>query len=338
MDQAYRLYTLAMAGEHEIGAMNRLRESGALAPAATWHLAAAYALTGLEDAAGRLVGNADATPEYPTAGWSMGSELRDRSILLDALVTLDSRVRAVRVAEAISDELYSDTPHGTHSLAYALVAMARFYGLAGEAGAVTLDRRLGDDTRTVVSDSPVFSEDLGGIAESGGLVEITNTSESRLFVSLVTRGSPAAGDEVASSSGLEVEVGYAAPDGGRIDVEEVLQGSDLVATVTIRNNSGRNARDLALEYRAPAGWEIHNARLDSGAGPGDDRIDYQDVRDDRVLTYFSLDAGTSLSFSMQFNAAYLGRYYLPTVSAEAMYDASVYGRTKGRWVRVVEQR
>ena len=338
MDQAYRLYTLAMAGEHEIGAMNRLRESGVLAPAATWHLAAAYALTGLEDAAGRLVGNADAAPEYPAAGWSMGSELRDRSILLDALIALDSRDRAVRVAEAISDELYSDTRHGTHSLAYALVAMARFYGLAGEAGAVTFDRRSGVDTRTVVSDSPVYSEDLGGIAESGGRIEVTNTSEAPLFVSLVTRGSPAAGDEVASSSGLDVDVEYADPDGRRIDVEEVLQGSDLIATVTIRNSSGRDARDLGLEYRAPAGWEIHNARLDSGDGPGDDRIDYQDVRDDRVLTYFSLDDETSLSVSMQFNAAYLGRYYLPTVSAQAMYDASVYGRTKGRWVRVVEQR
>ena len=337
MDQAYRLYTLALAGEFEIGAMNRLRESGVLAPPAVWHLAAAYGLAGLEDAAARLLESADSAPVYPTAGWSMGSLLRDRGILLDALVTLDSRGRAVRVAEEISNELYSDTQHGTHSLAYALLAMARFYGLRGEAGAVAFERRLGDDTRTVRSLSPVYSEDLGGIAGRGGRLEVINTSEAPLFVSLVTRGSPAAGDEVASSSGLVVEVRYTDTDGGPIDVAEVVQGSDVVATVTIRNESGRDARDLALEYRAPSGWEIHNARLDSGEGPGEDRIDYQDIRDDRVLTYFSLDDEASLSFSMQFNAAYRGRYYLPTVTAEAMYDVSVYGRTKGRWVRVVEQ-
>ena len=338
MDQAYRLYTLALANETEIGAMNRLRESGTLAPAAAWHLAAAYAHAGVEDAAVRLLDTADSAPQYPAAGWSMGSALRDHGILLDALVTVDRRARARHVAEGISDELYSDTRHGTHSLAYALFAMARFYGLGEVAGEMTFERRVEEDTRMVASLSPVFSEDLGGIAERGGRVEVTNTSEAPLFVSLVTRGSPAAGEEVAASSGLAVEIEYTDPDGGRLDVTELPQGSDIVATVTVRNESGRDARDLALEYRAPSGWEIHNARLDAPEGPEDDRIDYQDVRDDRVLTYFSLDDEESLSFSIQFNAAYLGRYYLPTVSAAAMYDASVYGRIRGEWVRVVEQR
>ena len=87
-------------------------------------------------------------------------------------------------------------------------------------------------------------------------------------------------------------------------------------------NRGATRGTLALEYRAPSGWEIHNARLDWGEGPSGDRIDHQDVRDDRVLTYFSLDAGESLALSMRFNAAYLGEYYLPTVTVEAMYDAS----------------
>ena len=167
-------------------------------------------------------------------------------------------------------------------------------------------------------------------------MEVANTSEAPLFVSLVTRGAPAPGDEIATSSGLAVEVTYMDPDGESIDVTEIEQGSDLVATVTVRNESGREARDLALAYRAPSGWEIHNARLDWGEGPSDDRIDHQDVRDDRVLTYFSLDARESLSLSMRFNAAYLGEFYLPTVTVEAMYDASVYGRTKGMTVRVVE--
>ena len=338
MDQAYRLYTLALANEFEMGAMNRLRESGALDPAAAWHLAAAYGLAGVEDAALRLLGSADEAPQYPAAGWSMGSALRDHGILLDALVTLGSRGRADGIAEGISDELYSDTPHGTHSLAYALFAMARYYGLDEAAGELTFDLGVEGDVRTVASSTPVHSENLAAIAESGGRLEVTNTSNSPLFASLVTWGSPAAGDEDAASSGLEVEVEYTDMDGARIDVGELPQGTDLVATVTIRNESGRDARDLALEYRAPSGWEIHNARLDAAEASGDSRIDYQDVRDDRVLTYFSLDDEDSISLSMQFNAAYLGRYYLPTVSAEAMYDASVHGRIGGRWVRVVEQR
>ena len=337
MVQAYRLYTLALAGDYEVSAMNRLRQSAGLEATARWHLAAAYGLAGVEEAAGRLVRADDVAPGYAVPGWSMGSPLRDRGILLEALVTLDREAHATRVAEEISAALYSDDWHGTHSVAYALLAMARFHGLGEAAGEFTFERRAGDDVAEAVSSSPVYSEDLAGIAEGGGRVEVRNTSDAPLFASLVTRGSPAAGDEAAASSGLSVGVVYTDPDGAVVDVFEVVQGTDLMARVTVSNESGRDLRDLALEYRAPSGWEIHNARMDAGEGPVDDRIEYRDVRDDRVLTYFSLGDGEALELSMRFNAAYLGDYYLPTVSVEAMYDASVYGRIRGMAVRVVDE-
>ena len=335
MDQAYRLYTLALAGDYEVGAMNRLRQSDDLVAAARWHLAAAYGLAGVDAAAG-LLRDDDQVPEYAGPGWSMGSTLRDRGILLEALVTLDRQAQANRVAEDISAALYSDHWHGTHSVAYALLAMARFYGLGAASLEFAFERGTGDDLAEALSSSPVYSEDLADIAEEGGRVAVRNTSEAPLFVSLVTRGSPAPGDEEAAASGLAVGVVYSDLDGGQIDVSELRQGTDLVARVTIRNESGRDLQDLALEYRAPSGWEIHNERMDADGGPVDDRIDYQDVRDDRVLTYFSLDGGESLTLPMRFNAAYLGDYYLPTVSVEAMYDGSVYARIKGMSVRVVE--
>ena len=336
MVQAYRLYSLALAGDHEIGAMNRLRQSAGLGAAARWHLAAAYGLAGVGEVAGSLVRTDDAAPEYAVPGWSMGSSLRDRGILLEALAILDREARADRVAREISDELYSDDWHGTHSVAYALLAMARFHGLGEPTGAFTFERGAGDEVTTVVSSSPVYSGDLAGIAESGGRVEVRNTSDAPLYVTLVTRGTPAAGEEEAASAGLAVGVLYTDPDGGVVDVSELEQGTDLMARVTVRNESGRDLRDLALEYRAPSGWEIHNARMDGDEGPSDDRIEYQDVRDDRVLTYFSLEDGNVLALSLRFNAAYLGDYHLPAVSVEAMYDASVYGRTTGKGVRVVE--
>lgn len=336
MDQAYRLYALALAGDYEIGAMNRLRQTSGLAPAARWHLATAYRAAGVEDAASRLVRADEPVARYTAPGWSMGSALRDRAILLDALVTLGRRAQADRVAEEISAELYSDDWLSTHAVAYALHAMARFYRLGEAAGAFSFERRVGDEASAVSSSSPVHTEDLGGFAERGGRLEVTNTSGADLFVSLVTRGSPAAGDEKLASSGLAVRVAYTDLDGARLDVSELRQGTDLAAAVTVVNSSGRDARDLALEYRAPSGWEIHNARMGGDEGAADGRIEYQDVRDDRVLTYFSLDDGASLTFSLRFNAAYLGEYYLPAVTAEAMYDGSVYGRTKGMRVRVVE--
>ena len=43
LNQAYRLYTMALAGKPNLGAMNRLREDDKLISQAAWRLAAAYA-------------------------------------------------------------------------------------------------------------------------------------------------------------------------------------------------------------------------------------------------------------------------------------------------------
>ncbi len=60
-----------------------------------------------------------------------------------------------------------------------------------------------------------------------------------------------------------------------------------------------------------------------------------DIRDDRVQRYFSLRSDESIFFETRLNAAYLGRFYLPGASIEAMYDAKQHARSQGTWVEVV---
>ncbi|MEO6040176.1 MAG: hypothetical protein ABIQ93_17310, partial [Saprospiraceae bacterium] len=72
----------------------------------------------------------------------------------------------------------------------------------------------------------------------------------------------------------------------------------------------------------------------SGSSPAD----YQDVRDDRVFTYFDLPDKNNKEtrvYRVQLNAAYAGRYYLPTVGCEAMYDKRIRASTPGKWVEVI---
>ncbi|MDZ7648948.1 MAG: hypothetical protein U5K54_18245, partial [Cytophagales bacterium] len=64
---------------------------------------------------------------------------------------------------------------------------------------------------------------------------------------------------------------------------------------------------------------------------------YQDIRDDRVHTYFDLNANQRKTFKVMLTASYAGSYYLPAVSGEAMYDNSVYARKKGKVVEVVKK-
>ena len=123
-------------------------------------------------------------------------------------------------------------------------------------------------------------------------------------------------------------------NGEPLDINRLSQGRDLVAHVQVVNTRDRSHENLALSHLVPSGWEIHDPRFE-GTSSEPSVIDYQDVRDDRVYTYFGLEGGKRKSFRLLLNAAYRGRYYLPPVSVEAMYDASVNARSVGRWIEIV---
>jgi uncharacterized protein YfaS (alpha-2-macroglobulin family) len=92
---------------------------------------------------------------------------------------------------------------------------------------------------------------------------------------------------------------------------------------------------MALTQIFPSGWEINNLRLNDDENTKNyDRGDYQDIRDDRVYTYFYLSAGKTRTFNVMLTASYIGQYYLPAISCEAMYDNSIYARKKGQVVEV----
>ena len=69
LTQAYRLFTLALAGAPELPAMNQLRERPSLPVAAKWRLAAAYQLAGQPEAA-RALASAGPPPGRSRTGSS----------------------------------------------------------------------------------------------------------------------------------------------------------------------------------------------------------------------------------------------------------------------------
>jgi uncharacterized protein YfaS (alpha-2-macroglobulin family) len=121
--------------------------------------------------------------------------------------------------------------------------------------------------------------------------------------------------------------------------------------IVLTNTTREPIRHIALTQIVPSGWEIANERLhDADEQTGDRdarsrpeeyrnqsqaRADYVDIRDDRVMQFFDLGAGTTIRFQTRVNAAYRGRFYLPGIVAEAMYDAATHARTAGRWTEVL---
>ena len=119
----------------------------------------------------------------------------------------------------------------------------------------------------------------------------------------------------------------------------IKQGTDFIAEVKIRHPGGADPdyKDMALSQIFPTGWEIRNLRLDeTTSNLMRDQPDYQDIRDDRVYSYFDLPKLKSKTYRVLLNAAYLGKFYLPAVECSAMYDNSIQSVKSGQWVEVVK--
>ncbi len=335
--QAYRLYTLALAGATEMGAMNRLREWSELSQAARWRLAAAYKLAGQPEAARSLA--REATTEvapYTTHGSTFGSRLRDQAMILETMVLLEDRDGAFRIAREISEALDTSQRLGTQELAFSLSAMARATELLGDSTDMTFGYEWHGKKGVVTESKPIHVLELPLVeADEAPVLKVTNNGSSALFARLVTQGLPRVGEETPAARGLKVEVDYESLQGEALDVSRLEQGSDLVAKVTVTNTRRQRLSELALTKIVPSGWEIRAERALGRVQEGEDSFDYRDVRDDRVHTYFDLDPGETKTFQIRLHSAYPGRFYRPGTSVEAMYDATIHGRTRGGWVEVL---
>jgi alpha-2-macroglobulin len=129
-------------------------------------------------------------------------------------------------------------------------------------------------------------------------------------------------------------------EGKEIDPSRLEQGSDFVAEVRLTHPGIRDQyKEMALTQMFPSGWEIRNLRLDQmESSRVKDQPDYQDIRDDRVYSYFGLHKNESKTFVVLLNAAYLGDYFLPAVYCEAMYDRTIHATRAGKWVKVIRQK
>ncbi|WP_289704507.1 hypothetical protein, partial [Parabacteroides goldsteinii] len=94
---------------------------------------------------------------------------------------------------------------------------------------------------------------------------------------------------------------------------------------------------LVLTEIFPAGWEILNTRFlnDGATDKTATGINYQDIRDDKVYSYIDyLPSGRQVTVKINLCAVYPGRFYLPPVYCEAMYDNLVRANTEGKEVVV----
>ena len=326
----YALFLLARADREDLGTMDFLRakhldkmgsESRAL-------LAAAYAHTGNDDAVNQLasqIREIDAVARQ--TGRNFNSTIRNRALLLLALVEARSDdPRLPSLADRLAREIGRGEIWSTQESSFALLALGQFFrkqaarpAYSGAAYAGT--RRLGTFGTEAVTFGGITGSDPVRIEMNAGY------QPGSAYFNLLTRGIPTDEAFRPESAGLEVKHELLNRDGGSLDPQGVRQGDLIVIRTQIRSIAGP-LQNVVIQSLLPSGLEVENPRLEtteslpwvpasglSGA--------YLDLRDDRILIFTDLAADRWEVAHALARAVTPGRFRLPPVQAEAMYDPAL---------------
>ena len=331
--QAFRLFSLAQAGAADLSSMNRMRKINSLSVMGRWYLAAAYARAGYADVGRELIASLPSKVDTQPA-WHItyGSETRDLAMMLETYNLLKMNEEAFGLVQKISSSLSSQEWMSTQTTAYSLLAISHYLENNGVSKSFEFALMHQGKKSIHSSQKAVFQK---AISSDEVNLNLTNNGSGSLYARVVTTGIPAAGDEKSNASNLSLSVDYYDLSGNELDVSKLIQGNDLMAVVTVRNPGTLGAlQNIALTQMVPSGWEIRNTRMDEVVDYQSSTVDYQDFRDDRVLSYFNLAAGETKRIVTLMHATYGGKFYLPAIHCQAMYDNRASASVAGQWVSV----
>jgi len=333
--QAYRLYTLALAGSPDLASMNRLREFEELSNEAKWRLAAAYALAGQQEASDAISKTANINFQPSKSNYyTYGSVDRNRAMALETMI-ITGNPKARDLAKTIAKDLSGNNWMSTQTTAYSLLAMGKMVVKNGGKD-LKLTYSINGKSETIDTKNAIAQRHIP-INDGTNQLTITNAKDNLVYVRVLNSGKLKLGEELAEQRGFTISTVYKDLQGNKIDVKTLQQGQDFVATVSISNLTNDYVHDVALTQIFPSGWDIVNTRFTAFGDTTVSQARYTDIRDDRVNFYFDMNPkgkhGTK-TFTVLLNASYLGTYYLPGSQAEAMYDNDYLVRNKGEWITV----
>jgi len=297
-------------------------------------------LIGKKEVAERMVaGLSTQLSSYRELSYTYGSSLRDQAMILDVLTLMGDQVQAKKLVDEIAEKMVSRSWYSTQTTAYVLLAIGKFVGESDASDTMAFEYTLNGKRQKVSVSAPMERLELPFDGEKGGSIELKNTDARPLFVNMQLEGTPLDQPVEDENSDIRMEVRYFDMENRPLDPSQLEQGSDFIAEVNLTHPGIRdNYKELALTQMFPSGWEIRNLRLDNmESSKVKSKPDYQDIRDDRVYSYFSLEKGETKTFVVMLNAAYLGEYFLPAVYCEAMYDNGIHATRSGKWVKVIKQ-
>jgi len=274
----------------------------------------------------------------PETGGHFNSSVRTTAMLLETLLEIDrNHPLAPEVARSLLQSLHDDQWYTTQSNAYALMTLGMFFK----------DKEPGDFTGTLSIDGgasyPIdtasFRLDRKDLA--GKQVTITTEGKGYCYYSWQASGVSSANAAEEFDRGIVVRRSYFDEDGNRLTSDSVGLGDRVICRITAQSQE-KPLQNVVINDLIPAGFAIENPRIKTTPSlawiPRSSRtVDYQDIRDDRLLLFTSLDEGKlrQLDFYYSLRAVSAGEFVIPPVAAECMYNPLIAGAASSGRLKIV---
>ncbi|MCB2204014.1 hypothetical protein KQI65_04640 [bacterium] len=322
----YSLYVLAAAGKADLSTMNYYRGRPHLLTRDT-----RYLLAGSYGLAGKWSSYHKTVPELFRAelpvrqtGGSFDSELRANAIMLNVLLEVDPANKQIpdilRWIANRADRMYS-----TQETAFVMLALgkaARRSASTDISVGVYVDgkKRASYDGRSIA---------LGDDELGKGSVVLKASGSGEVYYFWSAEGVKLRGDIVEEDANMQVRRNYYDyQTRQRVAPSQFRQGQLLVCEIAL-SGEGRSVDNVAVTDMLPAGCEIENTRLRASTSLKWDvkdalKVEYLDIRDDRLILFTSLDGERTRRYAYLVRVVNAGRFALPPIGAEAMYDPGIH--------------
>lgn len=335
---AYSLYVLAIAGQPDQSAMNYYKaHKDLLSIDSKYLLAAAYGISGQPDKAKQVLPQTFGDEHaVKTTGGSFYSYIRDLSLALNALLTIDhNNPQVATIARLLSEQLKKEPYLNTQENAFAILAFGKIAAITNKT----------NGTAEVVVNGKILSSTSGNTITTE-LKQLTNTNlqvrmkgNGMYYYFAEVSGISASGKVKEEDSYLRIRRTYYTRDGKPVTTNTFRQNELVVVQLSLEKLHNGTVDNVVITDMLPAGLEVENARLFEL--PGVDWIktqsepDYVDIRDDRVNMFTNADDKPKVFYYMA-RAVTPGTYKLGPVQADAMYNGAYHSYHGAGVVTVTE--
>ncbi|MBI3987961.1 MAG: alpha-2-macroglobulin, partial [Lentisphaerae bacterium] len=332
-NRAYAAMVLTLAGKPQPGEIARIQgDPSRINPGIRAQIGAALLAAGLRRDAKDVL---DALPvtslhSYRENGGSLGSNVRDDALLLSACLETDPECPALpALVKRLETARARGRWYNSQENAMALMALGKYCRLMAKDRRPVTGRLVLPDGTARPFHAETHLRIPIPIAATGDLI-LENTGAGALYYTWTSDGVPADGQVAEADNGIKVRRDFLDLEGNPIPPGAFIQGRLYVSRLTLE--AGPTAMEnIVIEDLLPAGLEIENTNLKTTqAVPWVQARQtlptiHTDIRDDRLLVFTGPFSGFKEYF-YTVRAVTRGRFALPAISAECMYDPEIQSR------------